>query len=155
VPVLCAAPFLFGALIDLRGEEEYPGLTAEVTRLAPSHPKIIALAEQLDLGHPLVRQLGGTWVGRQNCLWVTYAVRYLLNGNVGEPRRSRLLRYKQADEAMFAEDVRRGQPDVILVETPGLESWARQEPQLAGLFESYHLAGRVKAVSIWLPNGAE
>jgi hypothetical protein len=118
--------------------------------LAPAHPKLAALAEELDLGHPLVRQLGGTWIGRQNCLWVSYAVKYLLGQGADDQRRARLLAYQQADEAMFAEDISRGKPDVLLVETPELEAWARQQPALSGLFEPYHLADRVNAVSIWL-----
>jgi hypothetical protein len=151
LPASLIAPLLFGAPIDFGNKEEFPGVKAAVERLAPAHPKIAALAEEPDLGHPLVRQLGGTWIGRQNCLWVAYAVKYLLGrGGVDEARRARLLRYKQADEAMFAEDVRRGQPDVLLVETPELEAWARHEPALADIFDSYHLAGHAGTVSIWL-----
>jgi hypothetical protein len=149
-PMLCVAPFVFGALVDWRNEEEVPGLKAEVARLAPPHPKIAALAEELGLGHPLVRQLGGSWIGRQNCLWVSYTAKYLRAEGVDETRRSRLLSFQEADEAMFAEDVRRGQPDVLLVETPELEAWARREPNLRNVFDAYHLAGRVQAVSIWL-----
>jgi hypothetical protein len=53
---------------------------------------------------------------------------------------------------MFAEDVAKGKPDVLLVETPELESWARHEPALNGLFDAYHLAGEAGTVSIWLRN---
>jgi hypothetical protein len=149
-PVLCVAPFVFGALVDWRNEEEYPGLKSEVARLAPEHPKIAVLAEELTIGHPLVRQLGGIWVGRQNCLWVSYTAKYLLAQEAGEARRSRLLLLKDADETMFVEDVFRGKPDVLLVETQELEAWARREPNLSAVFNAYHLAGRVQAVSIWL-----
>ncbi len=154
VPAVCVAPFLFGALIDLRNEEEYPGVAAEVARLAPPHPRIAALAEELDVGHPLVRWLGGTWIGRQNCLWVTSAAKYLLAHGVEGSRRERLQRFILADETMFAEDVARGKPDVLLVETPELETWARREPALSGIFEPYHLAGKVGTVSIWLRDKA-
>jgi hypothetical protein len=44
----------------------------------------------------------------------------------------------------------RGKPDVLLVETQELEAWARREPNLSAVFNAYHLAGRVQAVSIWL-----
>jgi hypothetical protein len=150
LPVILIAPLLFGAATDFANAEEYPGLTATVSRLGPAHPKIAALAEEPNLGHPLVRQLGGTWIGRQNCLWISYAVKYLLGRGVDDQRRASLLRTQHADEAMFAEDVRYGAPDVVLVETPELEAWARHEPELAGLFDGYRLAGRVNAVSIWL-----
>jgi hypothetical protein len=81
---------------------------------------------------------------------VSYTAKYLRAEGVDETRRSRLLSFQEADEAMFAEDVRRGQPDVLLVETPELEAWARREPNLRNVFDAYHLAGRVQAVSIWL-----
>jgi hypothetical protein len=75
LPALCVSPFLFGLREVWPGKEEYPGLTAAVARIAPAHPKIAVLAEQLDIGHPLVRHLDGIWVGRQNCLWVSWGVK--------------------------------------------------------------------------------
>jgi hypothetical protein len=81
---------------------------------------------------------------------VSYTAKYLLAQEAGEARRSRLLLLKDADETMFVEDVFRGKPDVLLVETQELEAWARREPNLSAVFNAYHLAGRVQAVSIWL-----
>ncbi len=156
IPVLCLAPFLFGTLKDFGSGEEYPGLTDAVRRVAPAHPKISALAEQLDVGHPLVRRLGGTWVGRQNCLWISWGVRYLLSQELAKPAdRERLTAYMRQDEETFAEDVISGKPDVLLVESPTVESWARTQPALDGIFQGYRRVARAGNIGIWLRNDDE
>jgi hypothetical protein len=150
VPALCLAPFLFGTMKDFGNGEEYPGLTDAVRRTAPAHPKIAALAEQLDVGHPLVRRLGGIWVGHQNCLWVSWGVRYLLGQGPGAPaERARLLDHMRKDEELFAGDINLGKPDILLVESPQLESWAREQPVLSAIFHEYEQAGKIGEISIW------
>ncbi len=150
LPVLCAAPFLFGAVQLVTNGEEHPGLTAAVARIAPPRPRIAALAEQLDYGHPLVRRLGGTWVGRQNCLWISWGVKYLRGGGRGDPAaEARRSKYLGADLEMFAEDVRKGKPDVLLVESEELAAWARAQPALSSLFDAYALAGSAGDIEIW------
>ncbi len=150
VPSLCLAPFLFGTLKDFGNGEEYPGLAEAVRRLGPAHPQIAALAEQLDVGHPLVRNLGGTWVGRQNCLWVSWGVRYLLaRGLVSESERARLLDYMRADEAQFESDVDRAKPQILLVEDANVEIWARSQAPLRAVLEDYRRLENAGAVEIW------
>lgn len=150
IPALCLAPFLFGTMKDFGNGEEYPGLTDAVRRVAPAHPKIAALAEQLDVGHPLVRRLGGTWVGRQNCLWVSWGVRYLLGHGLTPPsERARLLELMRKDEAMFASDVDLGKPDILLIESNEVLSWARSQPALAAILQNYGQVANVGEVGIW------
>jgi hypothetical protein len=150
VPALCLAPFLFGTTKDFGNGEEYPGLTAAVQRVAPAHPKIAALAEQLDVGHPLVRRLGGTWVGHQNCLWVSWGVRYLLSQRpASASQRARLLSAMRDDEATFAADVVRGNPDILLVENKDVETWARRQPALAAIFPDYRHVDDASGVEVW------
>jgi hypothetical protein len=156
VPALCLAPFLFGTMKDFGDGEEYAGLTDAVRRVAPAHPKISALAEQLDVGHPLVRRLGGTWIGHQNCLWVSWGVRYLLgHGLVPPAERGRLLDYMQVDQKQFADDINLGKPDVLLVESPGVEAWARTQPALHAIFDGYRQVERAGEVEIWLRDTTE
>jgi hypothetical protein len=150
IPALCLAPFLFGTMKDFGNGEEYPGLTDAVRQVAPEHPKIAALAEQLDVGHPLVRRLGGTWIGRQNCLWVSWGVRYLLGQNLTPAsERARLLEFMRKDEAMFAGDIDLGKPDILLVENNEVLSWARSQPALAVVFQNYEQVANVGEVGIW------
>jgi len=156
VPALCLAPFLFGTMKYFGNDEEYPGLTDAVRRVAPAHPKIIALAEQLDVGHPLVRRLGGVWVGRQNCLWVSWGARYLLGQGIApHAERARLLEHMRKDEEVFAEDIKLGRPDILLVESPEVESWARKQPALSAIFQNYRQVAKVGEVSIWRRNQSE
>jgi hypothetical protein len=156
IPAVCVSPVLFGLSEDWPGKEEYPGLTAAVARVAPARPKIAALAEQLDIGHPLVRHLNGIWIGRQNCLWVSWGVKYLLGRSSPDPvERAKLIEFMHEDEATFAEDLRLRCPDILLVETPALESWARNQPALARIFDNYHAAGKIGAIGVWVRNSAE
>ena len=150
IPAFCLAPFLFGTMKDFGNGEEYPGLADAVRRVAPAHPKIAALAEQLDVGHPLVRRLGGIWVGRQNCLWVSWGVRYLLGQGLTPPgERARLLELMREDEAMFASDVDLGKPDILLVESNEVLSWALSQPALAAALRNYEQVANVGEVGIW------
>ncbi|MGB6490754.1 MAG: hypothetical protein WBF10_04820 [Methylovirgula sp.] len=150
IPALCLAPFLFATTKDFGDGEEYPGLAAAVQRVAPVHPKMTALAEQLDVGHPLVRRLGGTWIGQQNCLWVTWGARYLLRrGLASASERARLLGAMHDDEARFAADVGRGKPDILLVENKDVETWARREPALASIFQDYRQVEEASGVEVW------
>jgi hypothetical protein len=151
VPALCLAPFLFGTTQAFGNSEEYPGLAQAVRRVAPPHPKIIALAGELDVGHPLVRRLGGTWVGRQNSLWVSWGVRYLLSqGPITSAALLTLTDRLRADEHMFAEDVERGRPDVLLVESPQFAVWALTQPPLRGVLSAYRWADNAGPVGIWV-----
>jgi hypothetical protein len=153
LPAFCVSPILFGISQEWPLKEEYPGLTAAVARVAPPHPKIAVLAEQLDVGHPLVRHLHGTWIGRQNCLWVSWGAKNLLaHGDLGPAERIKLANFMREDEAMFAEDLRLGRPDILLVETPALERWARDQPALARIFDAYHAAGTIGAIGILARN---
>jgi hypothetical protein len=151
IPALCVAPFLFGTMKDFGDGEEYAGLTEAVRAVAPAHPKIAALAEQLDIGHPLVRRLGGTWIGHQNCLWVSWGVRYLLGQRLAQPaERARLLDYMHKDEEVFAADINLGKPDILLVENPEVESWARTQPALSSIFRGYRQVESPAQVEIWV-----
>ncbi len=150
IPALCVAPFLFGTTKDFGNGEEYPGLTAAVERIAPAHPSMAALAEQLDIGHPLVRRLGGTWVGRQNCLWVSWGVRYLLRHRPeSASQRAWLLGAMRDDEATFTADVDRGKPDILLVENKDVETWARRQAAFAPIFRDYRQVEEASGVEVW------
>lgn len=150
LPGCLAAPLFMGALVDLRQGEDQPGLTAAVARLAPPHPRIAALAQELGIGHPLVRRLGGTWVGRQNCLWLAYAANVERVGTRDPARRAHLQALIDEDAEAFAADVARGRPDVLLVGSRQLEIWARRRSAYGSLFDDFTHAADVGEVEIWL-----
>ncbi|MDJ0448646.1 hypothetical protein [Methylocystis sp. JR02] len=149
LPLLIAAPFEFGAHMLWVNAEEYPGLRAAIERVAPSHPRVIAMARQLDFGHPVTRQLGGVWVGRPNALWVASFAAYLSKGAVDPERRALLQDYRRRDLAGFAEDVRRGKPDVIIVEDKETREWAIKQPECATVLDGYEKTGQSEEIEIW------
>jgi hypothetical protein len=149
LPALIAAPALFAGANQIANVEEHPGLAAAVARVAPEHPRVIAMARQLDFGHPVTRQLGGTWVGRPNALWVSSFVAQLLPGAKDEAARQRLLAYRHRDLDGFARDVRLAQPDVVIVEDKPTRDYVEKQPETAHVLEGYEKTAAVDAIEIW------
>ena len=76
-------------------------LWTAIARLGP-HPKILAITSEPGLGHPLVRALQGTWVSRQQGLWVAAYVRNLRSGGPLDPHRNAALdAYAARERAML------------------------------------------------------
>ncbi len=149
-PALVCAPFFAAVTINLTGAEEYPGLTAAVRANAPTHPKIAALAQQLDVGHPLTRRLDGTWIGTQNALWIDNCVRQILVAtHVAGVARERLLGYAQAERTQLAADLAKGSPDVVLVESAALRKWAESKAEFAGLLDGFVRKAQVGDIEVW------
>lgn len=148
-PALVAAPAFFGVFGQILDREEHPGLLDAVARAAPPHPRVIAMASQLDFGHPLVRELGGEWVGRQNALWVTALVGRLLPQATDPADRERLEAHRRDDLAGFAQDVRAGRPDVVIVEDAATREFVLRRPETAGVLDGYGLAKRAGDIEIW------
>lgn len=150
LPVFVCAPFFAGPSMALPGAEEYPGLVAAIRANAPERPRIAVLAEQLDVGHPAVRLVDGTWVGRRNAIWVNNCVQHILATTQVDPqKKARLEEFARLDRVILAEDVARGRPDVILVESAALRGWAGRQKELAGLLDGYRKAAEAGGVEIW------
>lgn len=150
LPALIVAPFLNAVQLNLPGAEEYPGLTAAVRENAPAHPKIGALARQLDVGHPLTRQLGGVWIGRRNALWVDNCVRQILaTKKVDDETRAKLLEYAADERREVGEDLRKGRPDILLIEDAQTREWALKKPEFAGLLDGYAKRAQVGDIEVW------
>lgn len=149
VPALVAAPAMFGAARQLGDVEEHPGLRAAIARVAPANPRVIAMARQLDFGHPVTRQLGGVWVGRANALWTASFANYLLDSARDPALRARLLAHRQRDYADFAQDVRDGRPDVIVAEDKPTREALLRAPVLAHVLDDYEKTATAEAIEIW------
>ncbi|QGM98303.1 hypothetical protein [Methylocystis parvus] len=149
IPALLAAPFLFGAFNVLADVEEHPGLRAEIARVAPSRPRLIVMARQLDYGHPVTRQLNGAWVGRPNALWTASLAAYLLRDVKDPVWRARVEDYRRRDLVGFVEDVRVGKPDVIVVEDKDTREWVVQQPESATILDGYEKTGAAEEIEIW------
>lgn len=124
-------------------------LRAAMARLKP-HPTMMAVAPMLRVGHPLVRELGGTWVGHLSSTWIFGAATILgQEGHVSVEQRRRFVDYMKLEKDMTASDIVRFRPDYILVakefsaddprDRPDLykENWIKSTPQLVRAFSAY------------------
>ncbi len=150
LPAAVYAPILFGALLSFTGFEEYKGLTAAVLRDAPARPRVIALAPDLDVGHPLTRRIGGEWVGRPNATWLMIFARMYLDAGWGDGAyRARLQTYIDEDARMFREDVERHRPDVVLVARDARVETAMRDPDVAAAMADYAPREEADGVAVW------
>jgi hypothetical protein len=112
---------------------------AKVRQLGP-HPTMLTITSDISVGHPLVRELGGVWVGRMCSNWITHGVLLRRHSETLDPETaSRLDSYEAFDRAILIEDIARSRPDVILVEKVYFDwdAWARSDPALREQLEAY------------------
>jgi hypothetical protein len=88
----------------------------------------------------MVRELKGTWVSRQEALWVREIVRRArLNGTIDQATEDRLAGYVARERAGLIEDFRRQPPDVVLIDNQNSDwgNWAQGDAELSGLLKPY------------------
>jgi len=125
-------------------------LQAAVARLGPN-PKILAVTGEAGLGHPLVRALNGTWVSRQQSLWVGAYLTYMRQHGVIGPQADPVLDgYAARERAMIIEDFNRIRPTVVLVDnlTGNGGEWLRSHPDVASQLSDYRLVETINGVDI-------
>jgi hypothetical protein len=123
---------------------------AAVARLGPN-PKILAITAEPGLGHPLVRALNGTWVSRQQGLWVQGYLEYMRQHDMIGPQANPALDiYAARERAMLVEDINRVRPSVIMVDnlTGEGSAWLQSHPDVSGLLRDYRLAETVNGIDI-------
>ncbi len=115
-------------------------VAAAIREIKP-HPTMLALSADISIGNPITRQVGGVWVGRPCALWLTLGVESRrANETLDAQTDAELKAYAKADRVMLTEDIARHKPDVILVQLMkdvDWLGWARSDPALAGLLQSY------------------
>jgi hypothetical protein len=150
---------VFGATLCWMNFGFDPAALAAAVRSAKPHPKIIALSTDLWPGLPLTRMVGGTWVGRVAALWITGGVWSRRAAETLDPQtESRLAAYAARDKAMFAADVARHRPDVILVDRRrGVHwlAWADAYPPLAAQLQHYRKVQTVGGIDILRQDGGD
>jgi hypothetical protein len=125
-------------------------LWSTVASLGP-HPKILAITGEPGLGHPLVRALDGTWVSRQQGLWVAGYLRNIRQSGVRDPQQEAMLdRYAARERAMLLEDVRKNPPTVVLVDnfSDRWSDWLQQNPDVADQLRDYRLVATINDIEI-------
>jgi hypothetical protein len=125
-------------------------LEASIARLGP-HPKILAITGEPGLGHPLTRALEGTWVSRQQSLWVAAYLHNLRGGASIDPERNAVLEaYAARERAMLVEDIQKNQPTVVLVDnfSDKWSNWLRDNPGVADLIGDYRLVATINDIEV-------
>jgi hypothetical protein len=151
VLALAAAAVVAIPRFDKPGDGD-PALAAAISKLAP-HPKLLALGFVLRLGHPLTRDIGGTWVGHVPCLWMTGGA-MMMKERVGDDAtlRARADAYFERDRLTAAQDIQTQRPDIILIEKTGgfdFPDWIAGSPPLRAAMAAYELADTVGRVQIF------
>lgn len=147
------------ALIGLYLSSPAPGFPplAERVQALVKHPRLLTITDHVGLSHPLVRQISGTWVG-SSCGAQLLAAGAMLRRNSSQPtegERAKLDGIIAFERRHLLEDVRRGRPEVILVDSSLLSSfpfdwlaWANSDPELQRELSRYREAGDVGRVRI-------
>jgi hypothetical protein len=125
-------------------------LWASIASLGP-HPKILAITGEPGLGHPMTRALQGTWVSRQQGLWVAAYLRNPRNGLALDPQRKAALEaYAAKERAMLIEDIRKNQPTVVLIDnfSDNWSRWLNDNPDVAGELADYRLVTTINDIEV-------
>lgn len=115
------------------------------------HPRLLVLSSEAAIGHPLVRDIGGVWVSRQENLWIRAFVRLTRERtSVDAPTNARLNEHLALERSWLIEDFRKLPPDVVLVDNlrDGWGDWARADAELLQLLRPYRVVGSVEGVDI-------
>lgn len=125
-------------------------LNEEVRRLAPAHPKILTISGDIALGHPLVRQLSGTWVDRLHSHWITLNAKkiFAAEPQLPQARRAAIEKWLQFDKASLLNDISTQKPDIILVEEGWWQRWAHEQADIEAALAPYRVAGRAADTTI-------
>jgi hypothetical protein len=103
------------------------------------------------IGHPMVRELGGTWVSRQEAFWVREVVRRALrDGTIDQATADRLAGYVARERAGLIEDFRKQPPDVVVIDNQDSDwgSWAAADPELSALLKAYVSVKNINGIEI-------
>ena len=123
---------------------------AKIRQLGP-HPTMLTITSDISLGHPLVREVGGVWVGRVCSNWITNGVLLRRRAEaLDTATAARLDAYEAFDRTMLVEDIARSRPDVILVEKVYFdwEAWARSDSDLREQLHAYREVDTLNGIMI-------
>jgi hypothetical protein len=154
VALLAAAGFAVSFFLQRRGwaYHSFPMVALkEAIAGLKSNPRILMLSGEAALGHPLVRDVGGVWVSRQENLWLRAFTRVTREKTtVDAATGARLNGYLALERKWLIEDFRKLPPDIVLVDNlrDGWGDWVRADAELTQLFKPYSLVRTVEGIDI-------
>jgi hypothetical protein len=130
-------------------------LEAPIRRIKP-HPTMLAISHDIAIGHPLVRAVGGTWVGRVASMWITRGALWRrANGPLTPEESAELDRYVALDRALLVDALRERKPDLIVIqkEPTDFATWAQADAEIAALLAPYREAVATPEMLVLRRNG--
>jgi hypothetical protein len=127
-------------------------LAAAVREVAPPRPRVLAVADDIAVGHPLTRLVDGTWAGTVAGQWISESAAARAVLNPGDDAAAAAYRAALArDRAMLARDLRGGQPDILLIDRRDKDylAWMRADPTLEAALDQYQRAATFRDIEIW------
>lgn len=131
-------------------------IAAAVSEASP-RPRMLAIAEDISVGHPLVRRVDGTWVHRVTHLWSAFGFYQQVGGTppISDTKLARLVGHLNAEIDDLAHSIEQGRPDIIVAQVgwPGKNeldwlAWAHAQPALAAALGNYESVARIDDVEI-------
>ena len=129
----------------------YVGPIRQAVEGLKPHPRILVLSGEAAIGHPLVRDIGGVWVSRQENLWIREFVRLTRERTlVDAAADAKLNGYLALERNWLVEDFRKLPPDIVLIDNPrnGWGAWARADAEISQLLKPYSLVRSVDGIDI-------
>lgn len=138
--------FWFDTAFDARPLQE------RVAELGQKHPAILAITAEPGIGHPLTRAVGGSWVSRQQGLWIdTYLTVMRHGGMLDDVRAAAFEAYAERERQRLIDDIRRTPPTILIVDdlTGSASDWLRAHPDVAALLKDFQQVDSVNKVGIF------
>jgi hypothetical protein len=129
----------------------YVGPVREAIVPLKPHPRILVLSGEAAIGHPLVRDINGVWVSRQENLWIREFVRLTRERtSVDAAGDAKLNEYLALERNWLIADFKKLPPDIVLVDNlrDGWGDWARADAELSQLLRPYSLVRSVEGIDI-------
>lgn len=127
-------------------------LQERVAQLGQKHPAILAITAEPGIGHPLTRAVGGTWVSRQQGLWIdTYLTVMRRNGMLDDVRAAAFESYAERERQRLIADIRRTPPTILIVDdlTGSASDWLKAHSDVASLLTDFQQVDTVNRVGIF------
>jgi len=129
----------------------YVGPVRQAVEGLMPHPRILVLSGEAAIGHPLVRDIGGVWVSRQENLWVRAFVLLTRERTVVDAATdAKLNDYLALERKWLIEDFKKLRPDLVLVDNLRNDwgAWARADAEVSQLLDSYTFVRSVEGIDI-------
>ena len=157
--IVAVVGFLIGAIGVAMATLTFQGMARPMAGLMPAiaavspHPSIAVITPHAWIGHPLVRDVGGRWVGPTSHGWVTLGALYKLGlTNAGEAEQRRLSALIDWDKEALAAAVARERPDIVLVEHDDrvLPAWFSSPAELKAFLAGYRPRFDYVGIEMWV-----